>query len=62
MEFVVDEVAAEGVFSEYFGFTWQFSFHRLLQTHHLSSGAGKIGPTVAFVLSGLSLAPPYELE
>jgi hypothetical protein len=26
------------VFSEYFGFPWQFSFHRLLHIHHLSSG------------------------
>jgi hypothetical protein len=32
--FVVDEVALEQVFSEYFGFLCQFSFNRLLHTHH----------------------------
>jgi hypothetical protein len=41
--FVVDKVALGQVFSEYFGFPCQFSFHRLLHTHHLSSGAGTIG-------------------
>jgi hypothetical protein len=31
------------VFPEYFGFPYQFSFHRLLHVHHhLSSGAGTI--------------------
>jgi hypothetical protein len=38
--FVVDKVALGQVFSEFFGFSCQFSFHRLLHTHHLSSGAG----------------------
>jgi hypothetical protein len=28
--FVVDEVALGQVFSEYFGFPYQFAFHRLL--------------------------------
>jgi hypothetical protein len=33
------------VFSEYFGFPCQSSFHQLLHNHpHLSSGAGTIGP------------------
>jgi hypothetical protein len=42
--FVVDKVALEQVFSEYFGFSYQFSFHQLLHNHpHLSSGAGTIG-------------------
>jgi hypothetical protein len=42
--FVVDKVALGQVFSEYFGFPCQFSFHRLLHNHpHLSSGAGTIG-------------------
>jgi hypothetical protein len=41
--FVVEEVALEQVFSEYFGFPCHFSFHRLPYTHHLSAGAGKIG-------------------
>jgi hypothetical protein len=57
MGFVVDQVALEQgqVFSEYFGFPCQFAFHRLLHTHHLSSGAGTIGQLVAAVPRGLSL-------
>jgi hypothetical protein len=36
-------VALWQVFSEYFGFPCQFSFHRLLNIHHhLSSGAGTV--------------------
>jgi hypothetical protein len=40
--FVVDKVALGQVFSEYIDFPWQFSFHRLLHTHHHHqlSGAG----------------------
>jgi hypothetical protein len=53
--FVVDKVALGQVFFEYFGFLCQFSFHRLLHTHHLSSGAGTTGQLVAAVPSGLSL-------
>jgi hypothetical protein len=42
--FVVDEVAPGQVFSEYFGFPCQSSFHQLLHNHpHLSSGVCKIG-------------------
>jgi hypothetical protein len=41
--FVVDKVAMGQVFSEYFGFPWQSSFHRLLHNHHRSSGTGTIG-------------------
>jgi hypothetical protein len=41
--FVVDKVALEQVFSEYFGFPCQSSFHQLLHDHHRSSGAGTIG-------------------
>jgi hypothetical protein len=37
--FVVDEVALGQVFSGYFGFLCQFSFHRLLHAH-ITSGAG----------------------
>jgi hypothetical protein len=51
--FVVDNVVLEQVFSEYFGFPCQFSFHRLLHIHHISSGAGTVGQLVADVLSGL---------
>jgi hypothetical protein len=41
--FVVDKVALGQVFSDYFGFPCQFSFHRLLHIHHhLSSGTGAI--------------------
>jgi hypothetical protein len=53
------------IFSEYFGFTYQISFHRLLHTHHhLSSfGNGILGQIVTDVTSGLSLAPePYRLR
>jgi hypothetical protein len=32
--FVVDKMALGQVFSEYFGFPCQFSFHRLLHIHH----------------------------
>jgi hypothetical protein len=56
--FVMDEVVLGQVLCEYFGFPCQFSFHRLPQFHHLSSGAGKIGQLVADVPSGLSLTPP----
>jgi hypothetical protein len=38
----------------------QFSFYRLLHTHHLSSGAGTVGKIVADVPSGLSLTLPQE--
>jgi hypothetical protein len=42
--FVVDKVALGQVFSQYFGFPCQSSFHQLLHSHpHLSSGAGTIG-------------------
>jgi hypothetical protein len=53
--FVVDKVALGQVFYEYYGFPCQLSFHRLLHTHHLSSGAGTVGKIVADVPSGLSL-------
>jgi hypothetical protein len=59
--FVVNKVALEQVFSEYFGFPFQFSFHLLLHFHHyLSSGTGTIGQLVADVPSGLSLTPHQE--
>jgi hypothetical protein len=58
--FVVDKVALGQVFYEYLDFPCQFSFRRLLHTHHLSSGGGTIGQLVADVPSGLSLTPPQE--
>jgi hypothetical protein len=42
--FVVDKVALGQVFSKYFGFPYQSSFHQFLHNHpHLSSGSGTIG-------------------
>jgi hypothetical protein len=58
----VNKVALVQVFSDYFGFPCQFSFHRLLHTHHLSSGAATIGQLVADVPSGLILTPPHEIK
>jgi hypothetical protein len=61
--FVVDKVPLGQVFSEYFGFPCQFSFHRLLHIHHHpSSGVGTIGQLVTDVPSGLSLTPPQETK
>jgi hypothetical protein len=54
--FVVDKVALGQVFLEYFSFPCQFSFHRLLHTHHLS-GVGTIGQLVADIPSGLKSHP-----
>jgi hypothetical protein len=56
--FVVNKVALGQVFSAYFGLPCQFAFHRLHHNHHhLSSGAGTIGQTVAAVPSWLKLTP-----
>jgi hypothetical protein len=61
--FVVDIVALGHALYEYFGFSYQFLFHRLLRTHHhLLSEAGTIGQTVGDVPSGLSLTPPQETK
>jgi hypothetical protein len=54
---MVDKVTLMQGFSEHFGYPCQFSFHRLLHTHHLSSGAG-----TADVPSGLSPTPPQETK
>jgi hypothetical protein len=59
---VVDKVALEQVFFEYFGLPYHFSFHILLHIHHLSSGAGTIGQIVADIPSDLSLTPPQEIK
>jgi hypothetical protein len=58
--FVVDKVALGQVLSENVRFPCQFSLHRLLHTHHLSSGAGTADQLVADVPSGVSLTPPQE--
>jgi hypothetical protein len=60
---MVDKVALWQVFSEYFRFPCQFSFHRLLHIHHhLSSGADIMGQFLTDVPSGLSLTPPQETK
>jgi hypothetical protein len=55
--FVVYKLVLWQVFPEYCGFPCQFTFHRLLHTHRLSSGTGKRGLLVADVLNELSLTP-----
>jgi hypothetical protein len=55
--FVVEKVALGRVFSEYFGFLCQSSFHQLLHNHpHLSSGAGTKGQKLP-QYKGLSPTP-----
>jgi hypothetical protein len=49
VEFVVAKVTLGQVFSEYFGCPCQFAFHRLLHTHHLSSGTGTVDQILACV-------------
>jgi hypothetical protein len=53
--FVVDKDGIGTDFLRVLRFSCQFSFHRLLYDHHLSSGAATVGKTVANVPSGLSL-------
>jgi hypothetical protein len=50
------------VFSENFGFPCQFSFHRSLHTHHLSSAAVTMGQTVADVQVDSVSPHPKELK
>jgi hypothetical protein len=57
VRFLIYKLALGQVLSKYFGFPCQFPFHRLLHTHHLSSGAGTIGQLVADVPSGHILNP-----
>jgi hypothetical protein len=59
--FMVHEMGLGHIF-RYFGFPCQFSFHRLLHTHHLSSGSGIVGQLVTDVPSGLILSPPQETK
>jgi hypothetical protein len=57
--FVVDKVALGKVFSEYFGFPCQFSFHWLLHTHHHPPfGTGTIVQIVLDVPNWFSFTPP----
>jgi hypothetical protein len=55
--FVVDKVALGWVFSEYFGFPCQSSFHQILY-HHNHPGQATIGQSVTAVPSGPSWTPP----
>jgi hypothetical protein len=55
--FVVDKVALGRVFSEYFGFNCQSSFHQILH-HHNHPGQATIGQSVTAVPSGPSWTPP----
>jgi hypothetical protein len=59
--FVVDKTALGQAFSEHFGLPCQ-SFHRLLHTHHPSSGADTIGQTVADVPSGLRITAQKKIK
>jgi hypothetical protein len=50
-------------FPEYFGFSFQLSFHRLLKNHHsLSSATGKVGPIVADLPRHLGVTLPTTAE
>jgi hypothetical protein len=60
--FVVDKLSLEVVFSENYGFSFQLSFHRMLAYVLPSSGAGKMGPLVAGVPSGLTLTPTPRIK
>jgi hypothetical protein len=53
--FVVKKVLGQ-VFSEYFGFPWQFSFHQILH-HHKHPWQAIIGQLVVAVPSGPSWTP-----
>jgi hypothetical protein len=59
---VVDKVALGQVFSEYFGFPCQSSFHQLLHNYQLSSGAGTIGQHWPTYQVDSSLTPPKETK
>jgi hypothetical protein len=59
---VVGKMALGQIFSEYFSFPCQLSFHQTpYSQHHLPSGAGIIGQIVADVPSGLSPTPTQEI-
>jgi hypothetical protein len=62
VEFVMEKVTLGQVFSEYFGFPCQFLSHRLLHTHHLSSGVGTTGQLVGNVPSRLTLTQHQETK
>jgi hypothetical protein len=51
-----------GRFSPRTSISYEFSFHRLLHTHHLSPRTGTIGQIVTDVPSGVSLTSPQETK
>jgi hypothetical protein len=53
----MDKVELGQVFSEYFGFPCQSSFHKILHPHN-HPGAGTIRQLVADVQSGPNWTPP----
>jgi hypothetical protein len=55
---MVNKVPLRQIFSKYFGFSCQFSFHQLLHTH-LSSGTSTTGQLVGDLTNWLCLIPPY---
>jgi hypothetical protein len=55
---MVDKVALALVFSEYFGFPYQFSFHQLFHTHLSFCTVGQL---VAGVPSGIRFISLNEL-
>jgi hypothetical protein len=57
---MVDELAQEQVFNEYFSFPFQFSFHPMLHIH-IPSGADRTGPLMVGVSSELNLTPPHAV-
>jgi hypothetical protein len=59
--FVVDKVALGQVFSEYFGFSCQSSFHQILR-HHNHPGQATVCQSLAAVPSGPSWTPPPTMK
>jgi hypothetical protein len=59
---MVDKVALRQVFFEYFGYPCQFPFQELFHNHHVLSGVGTVGQTVAAVPSGLSITPMRKIK
>jgi hypothetical protein len=58
---VVDEAEMGQVFSEYFGFNRQFSFHQMLHTH-VSPRVGTKVPLVAWVRRELGLTSSISIK
>jgi hypothetical protein len=59
--FVKDKIVPGRIFSGYFGFPYQFSFHLLFHTYP-SSGVGIMGPLAAELPSGLGLIPHLAIN